>query len=180
MPDLPPLLAPELIMGIMEILNPSPYRTVHYTGAADEGLLQALLAETGRFGVRVMDMPDRWGSGLRFFWEEFESSGSECPEKPGWLNDVPFYQEGAPDHDICLYDWDLESRTFGQFVSFTGRRPPRIAILFGRADMQIRHRSYSWETRGPLRIGRWREGIASAWDHEQARREMIRKSQFTE
>ena len=180
--DLPPDHPPALIAQIMEIILASPYRTVHYTGGADEGLLRALLAQRERLELSVMDMPNRWGGATRFFWDEFESCGMEYPEVPEWQEGIPFYQEGAPDHDIGLRDWPWDSpRQLGRIVRFSGRRPPRLLVLFGRAEsvktgeerifedgeLKLRtrdvfetltstHPAYSWQTVGGVRVGRWR------------------------
>ncbi len=44
---------------ILEAIASSGHRTLHYTGAADEGLLRALLAFDPKLELSVMDMPDR-------------------------------------------------------------------------------------------------------------------------
>jgi hypothetical protein len=183
--DLPPDHPPALIAQIMEIVLALPFRTVHYTGWADEGLLRALLAYRERLEVTVMDMPDRWSLGRSFFWEE---GMGEPPDRPEWLEGVPFYQEGASDHEIALRDcpWDSLDQ-FDRIVAFTGCRPPKLVLLFGRAD-QVKtgeeriwedgelklktmdlfepltntHPGYDWETLGDLRVGRWKESLMCA------------------
>jgi hypothetical protein len=183
--DPPPDHPPALVAQIMEIVLVSPFRTLHYTGGADEGMLRALLADRERLEVTVMDLPDRWGSGWSFFWEEGKG---ELPARPEWLEGVPFYQEGASDHEIALRDcpWDSLDQ-FDLIVAFTGCRPPKLVLLFGRAGMvktgeeriwedgewklkkldlfkplTITHPAYDWETLGDLRVGRWKEGLMCA------------------
>jgi hypothetical protein len=191
--DLPPDHQPALIAQIMEIILASPFRTVHYTGGADEGLLRALLADRKRLEVTVMDMLDRWSSGWSFFWEE---GMGEPPDRPEWLEGVPFYQEGASDHEIALRDWPWESLDqFDRIVAFTGCRPPKLVLLFGRAGrvetgkerihedgelklktrdvhepLIITHPAYDWETLGELRVGRWKAGVKSAHENRETRR----------
>jgi hypothetical protein len=191
--DLPPDHQPALIAQIMEIILASPFRTVHYTGGADEGLLRALLADRKRLEVTVMDMLDRWSSGWSFFWEE---GMGEPPDRPEWLEGVPFYQEGASDHEIALRDWPWESLDqFDRIVAFTGCRPPKLVLLFGRAGrvetgkerihedgelklktrdvhepLIITHPAYDWETLGVLRVGRWKAGVKSAHENRETRR----------
>jgi hypothetical protein len=191
--DLPPDHQPALIAQIMEIILASPFRTVHYTGGADEGLLRALLADRKRLEVTVMDMLDRWSSGWSFFWEE---GMGEPPDRPEWLEGVPFYQEGASDHEIALRDWPWESLDqFDRIVAFTGCRPPKLVLLFGREGrvetgkerihedgelklktrdvhepLIITHPAYDWETLGELRVGRWKAGVKSAHEKRETRR----------
>ena len=182
----------------MKIILSSGLRSVHYTGVADEGLLRAVIDQRPLLEVSVMDMPNRWGSGTRFFWDEFESCGMEYPEAPDWQEGVPFYQEGAPDHEVGIRDWPWDSaKQFWKIVGFRGRRPPLLVIHFGRADTvkvedayvcedgecrlkeqfekrRIDHPSYTWEEYDGLRIGRWQVGAASAYDKNQRRRNKIR------
>jgi len=191
--DLPPDHQPALIAQIMEIILASPFRTVHYTGGADEGLLRALLADRKRLEVTVMDMLDRWSSGWSFFWEE---GMGEPPDRPEWLEGVPFYQEGSSDHEIALRDWPWESLDqFDRIVAFTGCRPPKLVLLFGRTGrvetgkerihedgelklktrdvhepLIITHPAYDWETLGELRVGRWKAGVKSAHENRETRR----------
>ena len=150
-----PPLPSTLIAQIMETVLASPFRAVHYIGGADEGLLRSLLAYRGRLEVTVMDMPDRWGTGACFWWEE---GSPEPPSRPDWLEGIPFYQEGAADHDILLRDWawDYEGQ-LAAMVAFTGRRPPKLTLLFGQAELYAEHPEYAWETKGELRIGRSKE-----------------------
>lgn len=157
----------------MGIVLASPYRSLHYTGSADEGLMRALLADRERLEISAMDMPNRWGGATRFFWDEFESCGMPYPECPDWLEHVTFYQEGAADHDIALRDWPWGSpHQFRKIVAFTGQQPPRLVLLFGLADLGTVHRSYHWERREGLTIGRWREGYRSAFDPHRALRRL--------
>jgi hypothetical protein len=184
--DLPPDHAPALVAQIMEIVLDSPFRTVHYTGGADESLLRALLADRERQEVTVMDVMNRWGSATRFFGDEFERSGMEFLEVPDWLEGVSFYQEGAPDHEIGLRDWPWDSHDqLSEIVGFAGRSPPKLLLLFGLADCSIvgveglsesgkwerkeilrsapiHHPAYEWETLGDLRVGRWKESLMCA------------------
>jgi len=184
-----------LIDRIMEILLASPYRTVHYVGQADEGLLRALLADRERLKVTVMDMPDRWKTGYAFCYDEDEFGKHLPRERPDWLEGVPFHQEGAPDHDILIQDWPWDSYDqLENTVAFEGRRPPKWLLLFGFADRNIvgvegvsengrwereeilrpapiHHPAYVWENSGGLHVGRWKPEVVSVYEKRQQERE---------
>ena len=179
---------PELVARIMEIILSSGLRSVHYTGGADEGLLRALIAQRPLLEVSAMDIPNRWGSVTRLYWDEYEGCGLEYPERPDWQEDVPFYGEGAPAHEVGIQDWPwYHPEQFWEIVAFKVRRPPLLVIHFGRADTvvveeafywedgerrlrqqiekcMIDHPSYTWEEHDGLRIGRWKKGVVSAYD----------------
>jgi hypothetical protein len=189
--EYPPDHPPQLVERIMEIILTSGFCSVHYTGGADEGLLRALAAKRAELEVSVMDMPDRWGTGYAFWYEEREFGNCLPRERPGWLEGIPFYQEGAPDHEIGLRDWPWDSSDqLERIVSFTGRPPPKLLILFGYADlntvgiegifesgewerreilrpMPFRHPAYEWDDSDHLWIGRWKAGVTSAYEKEQ-------------
>lgn len=60
----------------------------------------------GIVNVSIMDMPDRWGTGFAFFYDEAEFPGIQCPQHPDWLEGITSYQEGAPDcPDVWGQDW---------------------------------------------------------------------------
>lgn len=183
---IPPDHPAELVREIVEIIRSSGLRTVHYTGGADEGLLRALIGHRPPLEVSVMDMPDRWGTGYAFFYEEREFGNCLPRERPDWLDGIPFYQEGAPDHDIGLRDWPWDSCDhLERIVTFSGRSAPKLLLLFGYADsnfvgvegvsengkwerteilrpMPFRHPAYDWEGREQLWVGRWKAGFTSA------------------
>ncbi|TAE91789.1 MAG: hypothetical protein EAZ81_05095 [Verrucomicrobia bacterium] len=189
-----PALSSEVISHILAAISTSGLRTVHYTGAADEGLLRALLAHQPKLEISAMDMANRWGSSTRFFWDEFADLGLEYPECPDWLQDVAFYEEGAPDHEISIRDWPWDSATqLKRIVSFASRKPPTIMIVTGFAlqyielvkisinhkvtasqqillPMKIQHAKYHWEQIDDVWIGRWKDGELSAYDRRQNKR----------
>lgn len=173
-----PDLCAGTIAPILGAIASSGHRTVHYTGAAGEGLLRALLASEPKLELSVMDMPDRWKTGFAFWWDEREFPNTPCPERPEWLEDVPFYQEGAPDHEIAFRDWPWDSSDqLGKIIAFTGRKPPGMFILTGLAlmsqcsvsgvfengqyetrqilrPMPFKDPNYDWEENGEIWIGR--------------------------
>ncbi len=181
----------DLVARIMHVICASGLRSVHYTGAADEGLLRALLSHQLKLEISVMDMPDHWGTGYAFWYDEVEFGNCLPRERPEWLEEVPFYQEGSPDHEIGIFDWPWgSSDQLERIVDFDSRRPPEVLILFGFADqnfvgveglsedgrwerhsiirpMPYRHPSYDWEIENGLIIGRWKEGTISAYDRRQ-------------
>jgi hypothetical protein len=95
-----------------------------------------------------------------------------------------------------LRDWPWESLDqFDRIVAFTGCRPPKLVLLFGRAGrvetgkerihedgelklktrdvhepLIITHPAYDWETLGELRVGRWKAGVKSAHENRVTRR----------
>ena len=92
---MPPDHPADLVREIVEIIRSSGLRTVHYPGGADEGLLRAIIGHRPPLEVSVMDMPDRWGTGYAFFYEEREVGNCLPRELPDWLEGIPFYQEVA-------------------------------------------------------------------------------------
>ena len=173
-------LSAENVALILDIIRDSEYRTVHYTGRADESLLRALLSHQPKLEVSVMDMPDRWGTGYAFHYDEREFGNNLPRERPDWLEGILFYQEGAPDHEIGIRDWPWSSSNqIDRIVRFSTRRPPpKLWILFGFADMTevgyegigkngewergsmlrpapFRHLSYQWERLGEIWVGNW-------------------------
>jgi hypothetical protein len=125
-----PALSAETISQILAAITSSGLRTVHYTGAANEGLLRALVAHEPKLEVSVMDMPDRWGTGYAFWYDEAEFGNCLPRDRPAWLESIPFYQEGASDHEIGIRDWPWDSADqLEQIVAFTGRKPPTLWFL---------------------------------------------------
>lgn len=189
-PDLPE----DTISRILTAISISSLRTVHYTGAADEGLLRALLAHQPKLELSAMDMLNRWSSATRFFWDEYESLGMEYPECPDWLEGIPFYQEGTPDHEIGIRDWPWDSSDqLKKMIAFTGRRPPKLLILTGLAlmntvsvtgafegsnyatreilrPMPFQHPKYDWQQIADIWIGTWKDGEVSAYERRQQRK----------
>ncbi len=199
MPEVPIIPATaDLVARIMDVIRASGLLSVHYTGSADEGLLRALLSHQPKLEVSVIDMPDRWGTGYAFHYDEREFGNNLPRERPDWLKGVPFYQEGSPEHEVGMYDWPWSSRRqFFKIVAFTGRRPPPLVILFGRSksvetgeeyvcedsvcrkqrkfeELIINHPAYTWEEKDGLRIGRWKSGTISA--HDKRRIELAKRA----
>ena len=68
-PDLPP----EQVSAILAFVQERGIRSAHYVGNADRGLIEGLSGMLGKEWVTLMDVSNRWGSGSRYFWDEFES-----------------------------------------------------------------------------------------------------------
>lgn len=196
--ELPPPHSAEVVELIICVIRSSGLHSVHYTGAADEGLLRALLAHEPKLELSVMDMPDRWETGFAFFWDERDFGNNLATDRPEWLEGIPFYQEGAPDHEIAIRDWPWDSSDqLRKIVRFTGRKPPALLILIGDAltyeedvrawipdreewgtqtiqhPCNFQHSSYDWEQVEELWIGRWKTGKVSY--HERRKRVTERK-----
>lgn len=171
--------SPTVVELILSCIASSGYRTVHYTGAADEGLLRSLISHQPKLEVSVMDMPDRWGTGYAFWHDEHQFPNCLPRERPDWLECIPFYQEGAADHEIAIRDWPWDfSDQLDRIVRFTGRKAPSMLIILGLADLckvgyegtdengewergsmlraaPFRHPSYLWEQHGEVWLGKW-------------------------
>ena len=188
-----PDLAADTISHILAAIASSGLRTVHYTGAADEGLLRALVAHEPTLELSVMDILDRWGTGYAFWYDEREFRNCLPRDRPDWLEGISFYQEGAPDHEIAIRDWPWDSSDqLEKIIAFTGRKPPKLLIFTALALMNVcsvsgmfeshwaerevlrpmpfQHPKYDWEQIGDLWLGRWKEGEVSAYE----RRQMIK------
>jgi len=187
-------LSAENVALILDIIRASGFRTVHYTGRADESLLRGLLGVQPSLEVSVMDMPDRWGTGYAFHYDESDFGNNLPRDRPDWLEGIPFYQEGSSEHEIAIYDWPWNSfDQLDQIVKFTGRQPAKLIILFGDGlvnevgvegmsetgewerktilrPMPFKHPKYDWEQIEDIWIGRWREGVISSYERAQRRR----------
>ena len=77
---------------------------------------------------------------------------------PTWMDGVTSYEEGAGRHEVGIRDipWDGPDQ-LEKIVAFTGRKPPKLMILFGEADLLTRCPSYEWERRTGLSVGRWKD-----------------------
>lgn len=187
--ELPPAHSAEAVEQIISVIRSSGLRSVHYIGGADENLLRGLIDIQPPLEVSAMDMPDRWRTGFAFFWDEVDFPKTPCPEQPEWLSGILFYQEGAPDHEIGIFDWPWHSRDqLREIVRFTGRKPPALLILIGDAlsyeenvqawfperqewgekkvlhPCNFKHTSYDWEQLGEIWIGRWKSGKISYYE----------------
>ena len=175
-------LPPEDVAALLQVVRESGFQSVHYTGRADEGLLRGLLGMRPALKVTVMDIPDRWKTGSAFWDDDEELEDIPCRRRPDWLEGVPFYQEGAPAHDVSVRDWPWDSNDqLKRIVEFSARRRPRLIILFGDAEFHqnprealaygqerksrdtlhpasFRHPAYDWQHREPFWIGRWNDG----------------------
>jgi len=133
-PDLPS----EQVSAILAFVQKHGIRSVHYVGNADRGLIEGLSGMLGKECVTLMDVSNRWGSGSRYFWDEFESSGAEFPECPEWLEDIDCYEEGAPEtFDLLIRDirWDTAGQLAAMIKSRSRKHssiPHVVALLDAR------------------------------------------------
>jgi hypothetical protein len=136
---------------ILCLLHRSNFKMVHYVGYADERLIKSLIAEK-RYAISLMDYWDRYHREVHFWdGDELDLSHLVVPE---WLDGIPSYFEGAPEHDVLLQDipWQYEGQ-FDAIVAFESRPAPLCVVLFGEAEMDTGHPSYSWQQTAFLRIG---------------------------
>jgi hypothetical protein len=80
-----------------------------------------------------MDYWDRYHREVHFWdGDELDLSHLVVPE---WLDGIPSYFEGAPEHDVLLQDipWQYEGQ-FDAIVAFESRPAPLCVVLFGEAE----------------------------------------------
>lgn len=129
-PDLPA----DIVSALLAFAREREIRTAHYIGNADRALIEGLVGLVGKECVTLMDVSNRWRSGTRHFWDEFESSGAEFPECPDWLKDIDCYEEGAPEtFDLLIRDirWDSPKQLKAIIASRQRKHPkiPHIAVM---------------------------------------------------
>ncbi len=132
-PSIPDLPA-DVVSAILAYVRDRGIRTAHYVGNADRALIEGLVRLVGKECVTLMDVSNRWGSGSRYFQDEFESSGVEFPECPEWLEGIECYEEGAPEtFDLLLRDtrWDSPKQLKAIIASRQRKHPkiPHIAVM---------------------------------------------------
>lgn len=149
-----PVIDPYTLTEIQEIIAATEFTTIHYTGSADESVIRALKAG---YSLSITDQYNRTNRSTHFWFEEDEIDFSLYPI-PEWMDGVVSYEEGASPHEIGLRDipWSSPDQ-FDKIVAFTGRKPPKLVILFGEADLLTKCPSYEWERRTGLSIGRWKD-----------------------
>jgi hypothetical protein len=126
-PDLPA----DDVSAILTFARERGARTAHYVGNADRALIEGLIGLVGKDGVSIMDVSNRWGSGSRYFRDEFESSGAAFPECPSWLEGIVCYEEGAPERfDLLIRDvrWDFPKQ-LGAIIASRERKHPKIPSI---------------------------------------------------
>ncbi len=129
-----PDLHADVVSEILTFARELGVSSAHYMGNADRALIEGLVDILGKEGVSIMDMPNRWGGGTRYFWDEFESAGMDCPERREWLEDVVSYQEGGPDPPYLLIrdtPWDhrLQLRRIIAFHQRKNLHIPGVAMI---------------------------------------------------
>ncbi len=130
---------PEVLAALDELLTSRAVASVHYAGYAHEPVLRLLHRHFGN-AFSVMDFPDRYGSGAAFFWEG--DGDYPGPDRPDWLEGVPFWQEGVPDADLLI--WDMPWSHPGQLSAITERHQPTYLLLVDEACSAASHPAYSW------------------------------------
>lgn len=127
------------LLTILSAVRDSGHPRAHYIGHADKSVILGLAAALGTTNVSIMDMHDRWRREAVFFWDEEDYGGLKPPSTPDWLEGIACYFEGAPDHEVFLYDYyrtemDHILRVPENWV----REPPKLIVLFGDSlDMRM-------------------------------------------
>lgn len=78
----------EVLAFLDALLAEHPGISAHYTGYAHKPILRILHRHLG-VKFSVMDCPDRYYTGVTFFWEE-EDGEFPFPARPEWLRGVLF------------------------------------------------------------------------------------------
>jgi hypothetical protein len=145
-----------VIDAIASFLRGREFRTIHYIGYADDELIKSLIRE-GHYKLSLMDYWDRHHREKIGFLAE-EGLDHSHLVVPDWLDDIPTYIEGAPQHEVLLQDipW-LE----GQLERLDSRRGhPACIVLFGEAQRDASHSRYDWRDIASLRVGFRRDTTA--------------------
>jgi len=129
----------EVLAFLDQFLSDHAGISVHYIGYAHEPMLRILHRHLG-IKFSVMDVPDRYSTGMSFFWEE-EDGEFPGPARPEWLRGVPFYQEGAPEADLQIQD--IRWRDSGQLAALVARHPTYF-LLIDEARFGAHVPEYSW------------------------------------
>lgn len=137
---------PDRLAAVQRFLADHQIRSAHYYGEADPALLY-LLAHIEGLTLSVMDLPDRFGSGVRFFADEFDPVPFDrLPARPKWLEGVPFYHEGFP-FDIECWIQDVPPRSWQ--IETTRPLPKeapnlRAILLLGQAPCPELAPGFQW------------------------------------
>lgn len=150
-----PLHPPGRLDAVERFLAQHQIRSAHYYGDADPALLY-LLTHVEGLALSVMDLADRFGSGVRFFADEFEPVPFDrLPKVPEWLENVPFYQEGFP-FDIECWIQDVPPRPWQiETIRPLPKEAPdlRAILLLGQPPCHDLAPGFEWNQTAGLSIG---------------------------
>ena len=137
-----PDLQVDVVSQVLTFTRELGVSSAHYVDNADRILIEGLIGMLGKNGVSIMDMPNRWGGGRRFFLDEFESCSVVYPECPDWLEDIVSYQEGGPQAPYLLIrdsPWDhrLQLRRIVAFHGREERHIPGVAMISNARQVSI-------------------------------------------
>ena len=159
----PPSVTEAQLLMILSAVRESGHTKVHYVGHADKSVILGLAAALGTTNVSIMDMHDRWGREAVFFWDEEDYGGLKPPSTPDWLEGISCYFEGAPDHEVFLYDyyWTELDDILGVPEKW-GREHPKRIVLFGDSLDMPMNETAEWKkfcTNRPFYEWRRYEGV---------------------
>ncbi len=130
---------PETLAILEELLANNEIRSAHYWGYAHEPILRLLVQRLGP-KCSVMDYWDRYYCETAF-WDEGEL-GDSIPDRPSWLEGVPFYFEGCPEAELYIYDMPLDAGSFARRLA--RQQPPNYILLTEEARTCAGHADYRW------------------------------------
>ena len=148
---------PEVVAIIDELLKTHAIESVHYVGYAHEPILRLLHRYLGS-AFTVMDFADRYHSGAAFLWEGPGDYPGQI--RPDWLEGVSFYEEGAPDSELLI--WDMPWTHHGQLSDIIKRHAPNCLLLVDEACAEALHPAYTWEVFPFCALGTVRTALAPA------------------
>jgi hypothetical protein len=132
---------PEVLEGLRQVLLRPCVASVHYGGYAHEPILRLLKEHFGT-DFSVFDYWDRWLAGAAFFRE---SEDGPCPQRPEWLEGVPFYVEGFPRTDLLIWDFGWLWPEAWDWLKRGGRLLPFYVFLVDEAREAAAYPAYDWE-----------------------------------
>ncbi len=132
---------PETLVILEQLIANKQIRSAHYWGYAHEPILRLLVERLGP-KCSVMDYWDRYYCGAAFLCDE--DVAHLVPERPEWLEGIPFAVEGSPEAELYIYDMPIDPSGFSEGLTRRGRHPPNYILLTDEAQVCAGHPDYCW------------------------------------
>ncbi len=132
---------PETLAVLQQLLATGDIKSAHYIGYAHEPILRLLIEHLGS-SCSVGDYWDRYHCGAAFFADE--DVVHLIPERPKWLEGIPFFFEGLPQADLYVQDVPLDGDSCLTLLRRRGRLPPDYILLADEAKVCAGDPDYDW------------------------------------
>ncbi len=132
---------PETLAILEQLLANNEIRSAHYWGYAHEPILRLLVQRLGP-KCSVFDYWDRFYCGAAFLCDD--DVAHLIPDRPDWLEGIPFCVEGSPEAELYIYDVPLHAGRFVERLTLYGRPPPNFIVLTDEAQACAGHPDYRW------------------------------------